>query len=438
MNDNDESVLAEVLWFPNEIAITVLNWVFRVFYIVLFGSVLCFFGLGVLSAADNSPIVSIYLESSVKRVPLNHVNCSKFQKYQINGTSGGIKTRTVQSQEAKGLIGLKNIGNTCFLNSVVQCLSNTKLLMEYITSKQYLNDIRLDTKGSLMKAFGDLIQNIWQSSSSCALNTGSFKNQVQRYAPRFDGYLQHDAQEFLRYLLEGLHEDINRVTTKQKMVLPDISDDLTDNQKAQESWKRYLRIDNSKIVDIFVGQLKSTLQCTTCKHCSTTFEAFWDLSLSLPKTSGEISLSQCLELFTSEEILDGDEMPTCSKCKCRRKCKKRFLIHKFPQVLVLHLKRFSPSERYRKISVAVDFPVNALDMSQYAAQSHTKAEYNLYAVANHNGTASSGHYTAYCKHPQTAQWHHYNDTWVTTQSVNDLVSASGYVLFYEQISSTRL
>lgn len=78
----------------------------------------------------------------------------------------------------------------------------------------------------MLSAFGELVQNIWQSTSSSSLNTGSFKSQIQRYAPRFDGYLQHDAQEFLRYLLEGLHEDINRAATKPKMVLPDISDDL--------------------------------------------------------------------------------------------------------------------------------------------------------------------------------------------------------------------
>lgn len=76
-----------------------------------------------------------------------------------------------------------------------------------------------------------------------------------------------------------------------------------------ESWKRYLRYDDSKIVDMFVGQLKSSLQCSVCGHCSVTFDPFWDLSLPIPSKSGQVRLSQCLDLFTKEEVLDGDERP---------------------------------------------------------------------------------------------------------------------------------
>lgn len=68
-------------------------------------------------------------------------------------------------------------------------------------------------------------------------------------------------------------------------------------------------MDNSKIVDIFVGQLKSTLKCTHCGHCSVTFDPFWDLSLPIPQRAGQLRLSQCLDHFTREETLDGDEKP---------------------------------------------------------------------------------------------------------------------------------
>lgn len=68
-------------------------------------------------------------------------------------------------------------------------------------------------------------------------------------------------------------------------------------------------MDNSKIVDHFVGQLKSTLKCTYCGHCSVTFDPFWDLSLPIPQRTGPLRLSQCLDAFTREETLDGDEKP---------------------------------------------------------------------------------------------------------------------------------
>lgn len=111
--------------------------------------------------------------------------------------------------------------------------------------------------------------------------------------------------------------------------LPPLDDSLPDGQKAAESWKRYLRLDDSKVVgkcfwflllslgliicisDIFVGQLKSELRCTSCGHVSITFDPFWDLSLPIPQDSrrSQVSLSDCLDSFTKEEVLDGDEKP---------------------------------------------------------------------------------------------------------------------------------
>ena len=76
-----------------------------------------------------------------------------------------------------------------------------------------------------------------------------------------------------------------------------------------EAWKRYIRRDDSHLVDLFVGQLKSTLRCTHCNHESVTFEPFWDLSLGIPARTGDVSLNECFDAFTKEETLDGDEMP---------------------------------------------------------------------------------------------------------------------------------
>ncbi|XP_049838752.1 ubiquitin carboxyl-terminal hydrolase 21-like isoform X2 [Schistocerca gregaria] len=343
--------------------------------------------------------------------------------------------------ERGGLAGLRNIGNTCFMNSVIQCLSNTKPLLEYLLNDGHLPDINTTVsgmKGALIKAFTTVIQELWHSDSNgTVVNTTALKSQIQRFAPRFMGYSQQDAQEFLRYLLEGLHEDVNRVTVKPKPILTEIDETLSDQQKSAEAWKRYLRADDSKIVDIFVGQLKSTLRCTVCGHCSVTFDPFWDLSLPIPVRTGQVRLQQCLDSFTREEVLDGDEKPTCSKCQMRRKCTKSFTIQKFPKILVLHLKRFSPTERFRgKLNVTVDFPLTGLDLSAYAANRGQGCTYNLYGVANHSGTTYSGHYTAYCKHPYTGEWHEYNDSRVSTISSRSIMSSEAYVLFYELFGHT--
>ncbi|CAG9577099.1 unnamed protein product [Danaus chrysippus] len=349
-----------------------------------------------------------------------------------------VSEKTEKSSQTSGLNGLRNIGNTCFMNSVLQCLSNTRPLLEYLIDDKYNADINTTLscmKGALIKAFASVIKELWRSGDrDCVVNTTALKSQVQRFAPRFMGYSQQDAQEFLRYLLEGLHEDVNRVTVKPKPILTEIDDSLSDSAKAAEAWSRYLRTEDSRVGDIFVGQLKSTLRCTHCLHDSVTFDPFWDLSLPIPSRTGNLKLQQCLQHFVREEELDGDEKPTCSKCGVRRKCLKWFTVHKFPQVLVLHLKRFSPTERFRgKLSVVVEFPLSGLDMSPFAA-SPTHATYNLYAVSNHSGTTYSGHYTAYCKHPYTGDWHEYNDSRVSPIRSRDVVSAEAYVLFYELAS----
>ncbi|KAL0858941.1 hypothetical protein ABMA27_011363 [Loxostege sticticalis] len=340
------------------------------------------------------------------------------------------------SSHTSGLNGLRNIGNTCFMNSVLQCLSNTRPLLEYMLEDKYADELNTTLscmKGALMKAFGSVIKELWRTGEcDSVVNTTSLKSQVQRFAPRFMGYSQQDAQEFLRYLLEGLHEDVNRVTVKPKPILTEIDDNLSDSAKAAEAWSRYLRMEDSRVSDIFVGQLKSTLRCTHCGHDSVTFDPFWDLSLPIPARTGALRLQQCLQHFTREEEMDGDEKPTCSKCGVRRKCLKWFTVHKFPQVLVLHLKRFSPTERFRgKLSVLVEFPLTGLDMSPYAATRGAQAVYNLYAVSNHSGTTYSGHYTAYCKHPYTGDWHEYNDSRVSPINQRNVVSSEAYVLFYE-------
>ena len=95
------------------------------------------------------------------------------------------------------------------------------------------------------------------------------------------------------------------------------------SEQAIESWKRYIRRDDSHLVDLFVGQLKSTLQCTHCNHESVTFEPFWDLSLGIPSRAGEVSLLECFDTFTKEETLDGDEMPVdnCLQLESDKHCK---------------------------------------------------------------------------------------------------------------------
>ncbi|XP_004412641.1 PREDICTED: ubiquitin carboxyl-terminal hydrolase 2 isoform X2 [Odobenus rosmarus divergens] len=344
---------------------------------------------------------------------------------------------TMNSKSAQGLAGLRNLGNTCFMNSILQCLSNTRELRDYCLQRLYMRDLGHNSNAhtALVEEFAKLIQTIWTSSPNDVVSPSEFKTQIQRYAPRFVGYNQQDAQEFLRFLLDGLHNEVNRVTVRPKSS-PENLDHLPDDEKGRQMWRKYLEREDSRIGDLFVGQLKSSLTCTDCGYCSTVFDPFWDLSLPIAKRGyPEVTLTDCMRLFTKEDVLDGDEKPTCCRCRARKRCIKKFSIQRFPKILVLHLKRFSESRiRTSKLTTFVNFPLRDLDLREFASENTNHAVYNLYAVSNHSGTTMGGHYTAYCRSPVTGEWHTFNDSSVTPMSSSQVRTSDAYLLFYELAS----
>lgn len=342
-----------------------------------------------------------------------------------------------------GHVGLRNLGNTCFMNAVLQCLSSTKPLRDYCLRREFRQELpgTHRSQQELTEAFADVIAALWHPDATEPTNPGRFKAVFQKYVPSFTGYSQQDAQEFLKFLMDRLHIEINRKGRKTPSILSDTIrssmledlDALSDDEQANLTWKRYLEREDSKIVDLFVGQLKSCLKCQACGYRSTTFEVFCDLSLPIPKkgfTGGKVSLLDCFSLFTKEEELDSENAPVCDKCRQRTKSTKKLTIQRFPRILVLHLNRFSTT-RYsiKKCSVFVDFPLQHLNLKEFASEKAGSPVYNLYALCNHSGSVHYGHYTAYCK--DQSGWRVYNDSRVSPISENQVPSSEGYVLFYE-------
>ncbi|RNA29117.1 ubiquitin carboxyl-terminal hydrolase 2-like isoform X2 [Brachionus plicatilis] len=343
----------------------------------------------------------------------------------------------------RGNIGLRNLGNTCFMNSILQCLCNTKFLVEYILTSSYAPDLNktLSTmKGSLFSSFAELIKKMWKGNDM-AVNPQEFRLQLIKYSPNFSGYSQQDAEEFLTYLIKGLHEDVNLVKVKPAPFHIDEKtwDKMNDKQKSDAHWKVNFRCEQSRISDLFVGQLKSTLRCTKCEFKSTTYELFWDLAVPIPSRNPSIKLDDCIKLFMSEEILDGDNKPVCSNCKEKRRCAKRYSIEKPPKILVIHLKRFLKARFNNKINLPVEYPIDGLDISKHlssnidfaSSQNNTRCIYDLYGISLHSGTESSGHYVAYCKNPFNKKWYYFNDQSVKEIQASSLQSPNAYILFYE-------
>lgn len=185
-----------------------------------------------------------------------------------------------------GLTGLQNLGNTCFMNSALQCLVHTPKLVDYFLG-DYRREINpenpLGMNGEIASAFGDLLKKLWTPGAT-PVAPRTFKLKLAHFAPQFSGFNQHDSQELLAFLLDGLHEDLNRVKCKPYVEAKD-SDGRIDEEVADEYWKNHLARNDSIIVDLCQGQYRSTLVCPVCRKVSITFDPFMYLSLPLPSTT---------------------------------------------------------------------------------------------------------------------------------------------------------
>ncbi|KAL9545381.1 hypothetical protein MBANPS3_007173 [Mucor bainieri] len=590
-----------------------------------------------------------------------------------------------------GLHGLQNLGNTCYMNSALQCLSNTPQLTRYFLSEQYRRDINrsnpLGLDGDLAEAYAKLIKDIWTPSTSYStrrsgsISPENFKSTFERFSPHFIGYLQQDSQELLAFLLDGLHEDLNRVLEKPYIEIPDFDDHIKNEEIADKFWSYHKSRNDSIIVDLFQGQYKSRLVCGECKkllvteiyfqkihrifrdrdrirsirpsdaiyvyelpcpsteqdnedwivfpvYCSTTLdqqnplsvvtsipqfglpivlaieaeklkdpsylystiaqhmerycilklfeedklapssppvpdtaatdadaplphavqqpihttaavipaggrpmvpmpnlfkihvfeyknssesftfpvgesqlhwydddaqaslkqgrgvliewptvkaqqffgtkpstneinpEAWYDCdrdeqsaisndnttssgyntryssSSSRHRGSRAITLNNCLDEFTGDEHLDDQDSWYCPRCKKHQRALKKMDIWKLPEIMVVHLKRFSQVRHWgNKVDTMIDFPLKELDMTdRVLGHQDESLIYDLYAVDNHYGGMGGGHYTAFAQNIEDGEWYEFNDSSVTAMSDKDVKTSAAYLLFYKRRS----
>ncbi|XP_014491293.1 ubiquitin carboxyl-terminal hydrolase 5 [Vigna radiata var. radiata] len=204
-----------------------------------------------------------------------------------------------------GLTGLLNLGNTCYMNSAIQCLVHTPEFARYFR-EDYHREINwqnpLGMVGELALAFGELLRKLWAPGRT-PIAPRPFKTKLVRFAPQFSGHNQHDSQELLAFLLDGLHEDLNRVKHKPYIKSRD-ADGRPDEEVADEYWANHISRNDSIIVDVCQGQYKSTLVCPVCNKVSVTFDPF--MYLSLPLQSSTASRTMTVTVFAC----DGAALPS--------------------------------------------------------------------------------------------------------------------------------
>ncbi|RDB15347.1 Ubiquitin carboxyl-terminal hydrolase 8 [Hypsizygus marmoreus] len=329
--------------------------------------------------------------------------------------------------EKIGISGLKNLGNTCYMNAPIQCLSATAPFASFFRDNRWKTAVNytnpLGSKGRLAGAFAKLLHEMWSGDNSY-LSPTDFRKTICQLKSQYIGSDQHDSQEFLSFLLDGIHEDLNRImvkptqthTPEQEAELERLPPQIASDQE----WRAWRQRNDSLIVDFFQGQFRNQLQCMTCHTTSTTYNVFSILQLPIPQSkNGKVPLQSCLEAFFNTEVLEKDDAWDCPKCKAKRRATKMLSLARLPPILLIHLKRFSTNGLFSdKIDTYVDFPMKALDLTGYMPQPLPQGadktqytglptsledprtqvppyRYDLYGVTNHYGNLSSGHYTAF-------------------------------------------
>ncbi|KAK9809909.1 hypothetical protein WJX72_001429 [[Myrmecia] bisecta] len=290
-------------------------------------------------------------------------------------------TALVKLPSGKGTVGLENLGNTCFLNSILQCLTSIPELVQYFLQ----GDSAMTSGSKVASAYAALVLKIWQAQSGDVVSPSKFLSQVSSWDRRWGNGRQHDAQEFLHSLLEALQLELNRHRTKPPY--KELRGTGTEADQADEAWQYAQSWHSSVIDDTFGGQLQSTLECQDCHTKSHCFDYFLDLSLPLPQARKEVTIQDCLDAFTEN-------------------------------------------------STPVAITTEGLDLSRYcsiaARKNIRKPVYDLIAISHHSGSLGGGHYTAQCKSAADGRWLDFNDSFVSGYAEPRGTSSSAYVLFYRQ------
>jgi ubiquitin C-terminal hydrolase len=373
-------------------------------------------GIAAVMRRAEAAVESSRIRAAVRETTKEYANKPTPQEEQQRSRAPSLpKSRSLSLP--RGLVGLLNLGNTCFMNSCLQCLSNVPALTEYFITGAFRAHINRSSpsKGEAAVAYADLLQRMWVSGASGADRPDKVKRIVGSIAPRFMGYDQQDAQEFLRFMLDALHDDTNRVTRKPAYKELDERADQSDREVSDIWWSNYCERNDSKCKELFAGELRTVVTCSACGRVSRAFDPMWDLCLPIPKAAqarekysissssaalDACDIKDCFRSFIEPERISDVDGVYCSRCKKHQACSKAMTIFRLPEVLVIQLKRFTFSTfRRTKLSTAVSFPTTDLDLSAYCDSSPyvqaRDAIYDLVGVSNHSGSLGGGHYTAY-------------------------------------------
>ena len=328
----------------------------------------------------------------------------------------------------KGLCGLINLGNKCFLNSILFCLSNTVKLTDYFLSSKYKKDDPEDLNKRkkeyyLVFSYLNLLLNIWDTNQ--VIKPKTFVENLSKFVNKYYTLEQQDSHECLLYILDILHRGLSyEIEVEINGEIKNDQDKLV--KTSIEHWKTFYEKKYSFIIETFNGLFYNTIDCDNCKISSDVFEPYNTISLNIP-VNDSISLNECLfNYFNTIEKIDSWK---CEKCN-ELGCKKTNKLWSVPNYLIIHFKRFKNNGQ--KINTIVDFDLENLVLTDYISKDKKDPNnyiYSLYAINYHSGSQNAGHYFSCCKNLNN-NWYLFNDGNVSKIEKENLLKKDAYILFY--------
>jgi ubiquitin C-terminal hydrolase len=338
----------------------------------------------------------------------------------------------------KGLNGLANLGNTCFLNSCLQILSHTYELNRFLDLKTYKNRLNKKPDSALLLEWDNLRQILWRENN--VVNPIRFVKILHKVAEikgydDFTGWNQNDVSELLIFLIDCFHNALSREVDMVITGKPQNEKDIM-ALKCYETTKQMYSKDYSEIWNLFYGfQISHIISLNSGETLSSKPEPYFILNLPIPDNNKSPTLLDCFDLYVRGEILEGDNAYLNEKTGNKEAVRKYISFWSLPNILVIDIKRFATNNR--KLQQLVTFPLENLDLSSYVTgYNNSSYIYDLYGVCNHSGGLMGGHYTSFVKN-SNGKWYHFNDTSVSEVGINEqIITPKAYCFFYRKKTIT--
>jgi len=334
-----------------------------------------------------------------------------------------------------GTGGIVNVGFTCYANATLQAFRHCYNIENLFQEDKYTTILKKDCKyNEITKQFANLIQTVSQIQSNSSIRPNGFWHAFSEVAKDscFEHLAlreQHDAHEFLMFLLDSLHESLSRNVNMNITKCELKSERQIFQNKSLEVWKNSFENQYSPFVDLFFGLFHIQTLCRSCGFTSNKWETFNTLKGVIKKQNEKPTLIECIMGELNEEIIEDY---ACDKCTPKRsKAIRKTRIWKLPKNLIVVLKRFNYDGQ--KIHTPIEPFGPILNLTGLFSQSSPYkkiCDYQLNSIVDHHGSANGGHYTAQAKNRSEEKWFLYDDQNVHSIE-GPILGESNYIFFLE-------